>query len=162
MVKEFGDVAFSLKVGEISQPVQTQYGIHLIRIEDRRAERVTPFDEVKAKLQLDLTEERYAQKAKEKLELLRKKAGQGDLASAAQSLGLKAINSSPFEATDTPSIEGLFNVGDLATRAFSKKVGEVSTPELIGSSYMVYRVEKELKSSVPPLKKSLSDLGLGY
>jgi len=153
MVKEFGDVAFSLKVGEISQPVQTQYGIHLIRIEDRRAERVTPFDEVKAKLQLDLTEERYAQKAKEKLELLRKKAGQGDLASAAQSLGLKAINSSPFEATDTPSIEGLFNVGDLATRAFSKKMGEVSTPELIGSSYMVYRVEKELKSSVPPLNE---------
>jgi len=152
MVKEFSDAAFSLKVGEVSLPVQTQYGIHLIRIDDRRAERVTPFEDVKSRLELDLTEERYAQKAKEKLELLKKKAGRGDLMSAAQSLGLKAVNSPPFEATDTPSIEGFFNVGDLATRAFSKKVGEVSGPELVGSSYMIYRVEKEFKPSVPPLK----------
>ena len=153
MVKEFGDAAFSLKVGEISPPVQTQYGIHLIRIEDKRPERITPFEEVKNRLQLDLTEERYAQKAKEKLELLRKKAGRGDLASAAQSLGLKAISTPPFESSDSPRIEGIFNVGDLATRAFSQKVGEVSAPELIGSSYMVYRVETELKPSVPPLSE---------
>ncbi len=153
MVKEFADAAFNLKVGEISQPVKTQYGIHLIRIDNQRAERVTPFDEVKNRLQNDLTEERYAQKAKERLELLRKKANQGDLEATAKSLGLKAVRSQPFEAMDSPSIEGVFNVGDLGTRVFSKKVGEVSTPELIGSSYMVYRIEKEFEPSVPPLSE---------
>ncbi|HZD24664.1 MAG TPA: peptidylprolyl isomerase, partial [Alphaproteobacteria bacterium] len=36
MVPEFSDVAFSLKPGEVSQPVQTQFGWHVIKVEERR------------------------------------------------------------------------------------------------------------------------------
>ena len=36
MVKEFSEVAFDLKGGEMSQPVKTQYGWHLILVEERR------------------------------------------------------------------------------------------------------------------------------
>ena len=38
MVAEFDSVAFSLGVGEISQPVRTQFGYHLIRVEERTVE----------------------------------------------------------------------------------------------------------------------------
>jgi len=36
MVKEFEDVAFSMNVGEISNPVKTQFGWHLIKVYDKK------------------------------------------------------------------------------------------------------------------------------
>ncbi len=36
MVKPFEDAAFSLEIGEISQPVQTQFGWHLIVVTDKK------------------------------------------------------------------------------------------------------------------------------
>ena len=36
MVKPFEDAAFSMKTGEISNPVQTQFGYHLIQLTDKK------------------------------------------------------------------------------------------------------------------------------
>lgn len=54
MVKPFEDAAFALKkVGELAGPVETQFGYHIIRLAERTAETMIPFDEVKDKLMRD-------------------------------------------------------------------------------------------------------------
>jgi len=47
MVKEFEDVAFKLKVNEISQPIKTKFGYHIILITDHKKSTVAKFDDVK-------------------------------------------------------------------------------------------------------------------
>lgn len=50
MVPEFEKVAFNMKKGEISEPVKTQFGYHLILVEDKRSAEIQPLDSVKNEL----------------------------------------------------------------------------------------------------------------
>ncbi|MBV9288200.1 MAG: peptidylprolyl isomerase [Hyphomicrobiales bacterium] len=47
MVAEFSDAAFKLKKGEVSEPVHTQFGWHIIKVEDTRTKTFPPFEQVK-------------------------------------------------------------------------------------------------------------------
>lgn len=50
MVPEFDKVAFDMKPGQISEPVKTQFGYHLIFVEDKKEARNQPMDSVKNEL----------------------------------------------------------------------------------------------------------------
>jgi len=50
MVPEFEKVAFGMKKGEISQPVKTQFGYHIIFVEDKKSAETKPVDTVKHEL----------------------------------------------------------------------------------------------------------------
>ena len=56
MVPEFEQAAYALKPGELSEPVKTQFGWHLIQLHERVPEKITPFDEIKQKVVQYLTE----------------------------------------------------------------------------------------------------------
>lgn len=50
MVPEFEDAAFKLTKGEVSAPVTTALGLHLIKVTDRRDAHTIPFEEVKSRI----------------------------------------------------------------------------------------------------------------
>ena len=67
MVAEFDKAAFALKVGEVSSPVQTQYGYHLIRIDEVKEVETKSFAQVRDELQEEIrkseVQEAYLQAA---------------------------------------------------------------------------------------------------
>jgi peptidyl-prolyl cis-trans isomerase C len=50
MVPQFEEAAFKLQKGEVSQPFETQFGWHIIKVDDRRAGQAVPFDAVKDRI----------------------------------------------------------------------------------------------------------------
>ena len=54
MVKAFEDTAFSLDVGEISQPVKTQFGYHVIEVTKKTEGSKQTFEEAKATIEQQL------------------------------------------------------------------------------------------------------------
>ncbi len=58
MVPEFDKAAFSLKVGEISDPVKTTYGYHILQVLAHDQPQLKPFDEVKAQLAVEYKKQR--------------------------------------------------------------------------------------------------------
>ena len=74
MVKEFDEVAFKMKVGEISKPVKTQFGWHVINVTDRKEARERPFDEVKESIVKNLRARKVRKAKQELLKKLRAEA----------------------------------------------------------------------------------------
>jgi len=70
MVPEFEAAAFKLKKGEMSEPVKTNFGWHIIKLEDRRRKEPPSFDTVKSTIMNSLV----VKKAQEKSSEMREKA----------------------------------------------------------------------------------------
>ena len=56
MVPEFEEAAYGLEVGELSEPVRTQFGWHLILLHEKIPAKITAFDDIKEKVIEYLTE----------------------------------------------------------------------------------------------------------
>lgn len=74
MVKPFEDAAFALQVNDVSGPVRTKFGYHLIQVIERREESQKPLAEVKEQIRSSLKNKRFFQERRKLLENLKKEA----------------------------------------------------------------------------------------
>ena len=92
MVKAFADVAFALEVGEISAPVQTRYGWHLIKVEERLEED----GEEQVRARHILLKYQLSRKTEDQLrnwaEEFQERASTSGFASALMAAGMEATN----------------------------------------------------------------------
>lgn len=125
MVKEFDDVVFDMKVGDISPLVKTQFGFHIINLTDIKGEEVT-FDSVKAQIKGEIlyskAQQIYAEGAEEFANLIYEKSD--SLQPAADRFNL-SIQESQWLTLDTAT--KFFNNEAFAQAVFDPEAIETKT-----------------------------------
>lgn len=74
MVPEFNAKVFSMKVGTISEPVKTQFGFHVIYLEEKKAGQTRAYTEVKSFIEQRLKMEKFKSVMQDKMMALKNKA----------------------------------------------------------------------------------------
>ncbi len=73
MIPEFEEAVFKLKVGEISPPIKTRFGYHLVKVEARVPAQIQPYEKVKKQVIQDLMEAKKQKRLSALLKELKKK-----------------------------------------------------------------------------------------
>ena len=71
MVPEFEEAAFGLEAGEVTGPVETQFGQHIIKVHEKTEESVKDLEEVREQIRQALTSQKQREKVQEYLEELK-------------------------------------------------------------------------------------------
>jgi peptidyl-prolyl cis-trans isomerase D len=153
MVKAFEDTAFGLTPGTVSEPLRTDFGYHLIKVEEVQEAGYRPLEAVRAELRERLTREETRRLAEARAQAVydAMAAGGGDWQTAVRALDL-VPRETPFMAHGQ-AVEGIDNAGAFAQAAFALQDGEVSRPTLIGNRHVVMKLLERKASSIPPFEE---------
>ncbi|MCJ7453690.1 MAG: SurA N-terminal domain-containing protein [Steroidobacteraceae bacterium] len=107
-VQPFADALFAMQVGEISDPVKTQFGYHVIQLEEVQPARQRSFDEVRAELEAEYRAEQAQSQFYEKSQSLADDAFASltELESVAQQHGLTLETVAVFTRQGGGSFDG--------------------------------------------------------
>jgi peptidyl-prolyl cis-trans isomerase D len=151
----FGDALFAMKVGEITGPVKSQFGYHIIKLEEIQAAEGKPFEDVRAELdsqyRSDRSQELFGTRQEEVAEAVEKR--DSDLDQLAKKFELTRGSIPVFQRGG--GAEALGSSRDLQQVVFSDEVlnqGRIGGPIPLGDDRIVLvKVSGHRKSEVKPL-----------
>lgn len=156
MVGEFEDAAFSQEIGEIGDPVRTQFGYHIIRITEKREAGAQPFEEVQDTLRQQIITERAETQARDRLAQIRARLEQqrpltpANLTSAADNF--VSHNTTPF-FNRAGAIEGLGPAVEVTNWAFGAQQGDLGPVIQTSQGPIVPYLRETRPAGVSPLEE---------
>ena len=150
-VAPFADALFSMQPGQISDPVKTQYGYHIIRLDEIRPAHVRSFDEARAQIESEYRRDQAGEIFGDRQEQLQQKlesSAGGDIDAIARQFGMQ--NGEVKEFTRSSGGAPLGGKPDLLRAVFSDDVigsGKIAGPVALADDQLV--VFKVLEHHAP-------------
>jgi peptidyl-prolyl cis-trans isomerase D len=146
-VPEFDKAAFSLAPGQTSDVIKTQFGYHILQVEDKKTAHERPLEEVKAEI-VPILEQQKAGAAEQNFATqLAADAKKNGLDKAASAKGLHVVTTDYL--TKDGVIAGLADGSALLTQAFSVDKGAAPAAVSTGNGFAVFQVE-DVKAAHAP------------
>ena len=151
----FEQSLYALKPGEVSEPVRSEFGWHLIKLLDVQAPEVPSFASLKDKLEHDLKAQQVEQRFVEAVKQLEEASFEAsDLTQPAQELGLQVQTSAPFGREGG---EGVTANRQVVQAAYAPEVleggGNSNAIELDPDTTLVLRVKEHKKPELLPFEQ---------
>ena len=151
MVKPFSDKAFSMKTGEISEPVRTQFGWHIIKVEKINEASTIPFDTAREKISKKLINERANNLAYDEAEMIYDASFEVDdlLRNAAERK--LTVRETDFFTNKGPD-KGVTDRTTFAEVAFKLSLMDISEIQELKDGFYIIQVFEKLPPQIPELK----------
>ncbi len=155
MVPEFEEAAFSLEVGEFSEPVKTQFGYHIIQVLDHRIGGTKPLEEVRNEIYSKVLQEKAEIEASSKAKTLHKKILEEtpkkpeDLKKYTEVDPNITLNTANYFSLQD-FIQGLGRVPELNNAVFALKKGGISPPIKTNRGYVIAYLEDIKEQGISP------------
>jgi len=150
MVKPFSEKAFSMKAGEISEPVRTRFGWHLIQVEKINEASTRSLAEASEEIRQKLTLERAKNRAYEAAESVYELSFEEDDLSRIADGQEIAVQYTDFFTRQGPAT-GVISRARFAAAAFELPVMEISDVLDLGDGFYILQVVEELPAKIPAL-----------
>ncbi len=158
MIPAFEEAAFNAQVGDLVGPVKTDFGYHLIEVQDHRQGGMQPFEQVQAIARSRLVGERVEELATQKAEdveaRLKSLVDEGSAADdpmtvIAEEEGLEMQTTEPFGRGET--VAGLGRDPALMARIFELEAGEIADATQVPRGWVIARVAEIEPPRTPEL-----------